>query len=86
MKTFRVLGTIAVFTAGVWGQQPTILRVEGNVYVNDRPVERPNELLPPARSYELWQERGSPIGSRDVDWYRSEYELRERYSKTRSAA
>lgn len=56
MKIFRVLGTIAVFTAGVWGQQHTILRVEGNVYLNDRPVQRTNELLPP--NFELRTEKG----------------------------
>jgi hypothetical protein len=50
------LGTIAVFTAGVWAQQQTILRVEGNVYVNDRPVERTNELLPP--NFKLRTEKG----------------------------
>jgi Protein of unknown function (DUF2934) len=31
-----------------------------------------------ARSYELWLERGSPIGSPEVDWFRAEEELRNR--------
>lgn len=39
-----------------------------------------------ARSYELWQERGCPVGSPEVDWFRAEDELRERYTRTRSAA
>jgi len=28
-----------------------------------------------ARPYELWQERGCPIGSPEVDWFRAEQEL-----------
>ncbi len=28
-----------------------------------------------ARAYELWQERGCPIGSDQEDWYRAEQEL-----------
>jgi hypothetical protein len=39
-----------------------------------------------ARSYELWQERGCPAGSPEVDWFRAEDELRERSSKLQSAA
>ena len=38
-----------------------------------------------ARSYELWQERGCPIGSPEVDWFRAEEELRDR-SRTHTAA
>ena len=30
-----------------------------------------------ARAYELWVERGSPIGSPDEDWFRAEQELRD---------
>ena len=29
-----------------------------------------------ARAYELWIERGCPIGSPEVDWYNAEQELR----------
>jgi DUF2934 family protein len=36
-----------------------------------------------ARAYELWQERGRPIGSDQEDWFRAEQELR---ASTRSAA
>jgi len=28
-----------------------------------------------ARAYELWMERGCPIGSPDEDWFRAEQEL-----------
>jgi hypothetical protein len=27
-------------------------------------------------AYQLWQERGSPIGSPDEDWFRTEAEMR----------
>jgi hypothetical protein len=27
-------------------------------------------------AYQLWQERGCPIGSPEQDWYRAEQELR----------
>jgi len=30
-----------------------------------------------ARAYELWQERGCPIGSPEVDWFQAEQELGE---------
>ena len=29
-----------------------------------------------ARAYELWVQRGCPIGSPEVDWYQAERELR----------
>ena len=29
-----------------------------------------------ALAYELWQERGCPIGSPDKDWFRAEQELK----------
>jgi hypothetical protein len=29
-----------------------------------------------ARAYELWQERGSPIGSPEADWFRAVEELK----------
>lgn len=31
-----------------------------------------------ARAYELWQERGCPIGSPEVDWFQAEDELKTR--------
>jgi hypothetical protein len=36
------------------------------------------------RAYELWQERGSPDGSPEEDWYRAEHELRAAESQTRA--
>jgi hypothetical protein len=33
-----------------------------------------------ALAYQLWQERGSPTGSADEDWYRAEQEVRARYA------
>jgi hypothetical protein len=44
----------------------------------------PEEIA--ARSYELWQERGYPHGSPEIDWFRAEEELRNRYSRTRNTA
>jgi hypothetical protein len=44
----------------------------------------PEEIA--ARSYELWHERGCPIGSPEVDWFRAEDELRDRHSRTQSGA
>jgi hypothetical protein len=31
-----------------------------------------------ARAYELWQQRGCPIGSPEVDWFQAEDELKTR--------
>jgi hypothetical protein len=28
------------------------------------------------RAYELWQQRGSPIGSPEIDWHQAENELK----------
>jgi hypothetical protein len=39
-----------------------------------------------ARSYELWQERGCPVGSPEFDWFRAEAELRNRQGSIRTAA
>ena len=30
-----------------------------------------------ARAYELWVQRGCPIGTPEIDWYQAEEELRE---------
>jgi len=40
------------------------------------PNERLNQSDVPARAYELWQDRGCPIGSPDVDWFRAAEDLR----------
>jgi hypothetical protein len=34
------------------------------------------------RAYELWLERGSPIGSPEIDWQKAELELRTADSST----
>jgi hypothetical protein len=39
-----------------------------------------------ARAYQLWEERGCPIGSPDIDWFNAEEELRERAAGTATAA
>ena len=36
------------------------------------------------RAYELWHERGCPIGSPEADWFRAEEELRNRPSSVRT--
>ena len=50
------------------------------------PAETVNTEEIAARSYELWQQRGCPLGSPEVDWFHAEDELRDRHSRTRSAA
>lgn len=37
-------------------------------------------------AYEFWQERGCPIGSPEVDWFRAEEEIRGRERPVRVAA
>ena len=36
----------------------------------------PEEITIATRAYELWQERGCPIGSPETDWLRAEEELK----------
>ena len=38
------------------------------------------------RAYELWQERGCPIGSPEIDWLRAEEDLRNRTRSIQTAA
>jgi hypothetical protein len=38
----------------------------------------PDPIEVAVRSYELWLERGCPVGSPEVDWFRAEEELRNR--------
>jgi Protein of unknown function (DUF2934) len=38
-----------------------------------------------ARAYELWQERGCPIGSAQEDWFKAEHELRGGKARTSRA-
>jgi hypothetical protein len=46
---------------------------EANIRTS-RPV-MPEETVIAARAYELWQERGCPIGSDQEDWFQAEQEL-----------
>jgi len=41
-------------------------------------VEVDNQADISALAYELWIERGCPIGSPEVDWFRAEEELKKR--------
>jgi Protein of unknown function (DUF2934) len=47
---------------------------------NDDPATKQPQGLPheetALRAYRLWQERGSPIGSPEDDWFRAEQEIR----------
>jgi hypothetical protein len=44
----------------------------------DKPaVRQPDKETVANLAYRYWQERGSPIGSPDQDWYRAERELRQ---------
>lgn len=37
-----------------------------------------NQVEISALAYQLWQQRGYPLGSPEVDWFRAEEELRNR--------
>lgn len=39
-----------------------------------------------ALAYELWNSRGCPMGSSDVDWFQAESELRSRETRDQIAA
>jgi len=39
-------------------------------------AKRLDETQIATRAYELWQERGCPIGSQEEDWFQAEQELR----------
>ena len=50
------------------------------------PANRSNEVRPhrslspeliALRAYELWRQRGSPVGSPEIDWLEAERELKE---------
>ena len=62
---------------------PKISTQESNTAVG-RALAKASENLSPeeiaARSYQLWQERGCPIGSPEVDWFQAEGELLDRQS------
>ena len=54
------------------------------------PVMKQEETLPheqiALRAYSLWQERGSPIGSPEEDWFRAELEIRNEKSQSAQTA
>jgi hypothetical protein len=39
-----------------------------------------------AMAYQIWLERGSPIGSDQEDWYRAEAALKDRHQSNQRAA
>jgi DUF2934 family protein len=50
----------------------------------DRELVNADEIA--IRAYELWQERGCPIGSPEIDWLRAEDDLRNRARTIQTAA
>jgi hypothetical protein len=40
------------------------------------PTTKLDDAAVAARAFQLWQERGSPIGSPEQDWFRAEEELK----------
>ena len=42
---------------------------------DDVTVTTPGQSEVAALAYQLWQDRGSPVGSPDEDWFRAEREL-----------
>jgi hypothetical protein len=40
------------------------------------PTQAPDSSAIEVRAYELWVQRGCPIGSPEVDWFRAEAEIR----------
>ncbi|MFN7995428.1 MAG: DUF2934 domain-containing protein [Bryobacteraceae bacterium] len=42
---------------------------------DDLAVRTPGQSEVAALAYQLWQDRGSPVGSPDEDWFRAEREL-----------
>jgi hypothetical protein len=47
------------------------------------PTETVDETAISARAYQLWQERGCPIGSPEADWFRAEGELKNRTEQSK---
>jgi Protein of unknown function (DUF2934) len=56
----------------------TTIASEPGSPVNPAAVEIVTESQIAARAYELWQERGRPIGSDQEDWLQAERELKSR--------
>ena len=57
-----------------------VLRIDPKQTVTSGPdashTSAPDEITIAGRAYELWQERGCPIGSPETDWLRAEEELK----------
>lgn len=51
----------------------------------DNPPDPVAHVSIAARAYELWQARGCPAGSSEVDWFQAEQELRSRADQQRRA-
>lgn len=47
----------------------------------DKADGRPGTEVIALRAYELWRQRGSPIGSPEVDWLAAERELKQRAAR-----
>ena len=46
----------------------------------------PDQIIIEVRAYELWTQRGCPIGSPEIDWYQAEEEIRKPGSRAVPAA
>ncbi len=66
------------------------LKIEPQTTETDQPDARPGQTVDEAsvatRAYELWQERGRPIGSDQEDWFKAENELKTRTTRGPKAA
>ena len=56
--------------------KPTITVMAGPDAAQDAITEPGNQKEIAALAYELWIQRGCPIGSPEVDWFRAEEELK----------
>jgi hypothetical protein len=57
-----------------------------NEYTEPNTSETVSEDAIAGLAYQLWQERGCPIGSDQVDWFRAEQEFRNRIGSIPTAA
>ncbi|PWU10082.1 MAG: hypothetical protein C5B51_04985 [Terriglobia bacterium] len=46
------------------------------VVATQDPIETPNLEQVASLAYHLWQARGCPVGSPDIDWFEAEQQLR----------
>ena len=49
-------------------------------------IENMNDNQIAARAYDLWQERGCPVGSPETDWFRAAEDLRDQTQTVGTAA